>query len=65
MSARLSFRRARLLAIAAGALLALVDPSPAQEPGFRPDGKDADAYGHVEGYGELLALWEAMTSQLR
>jgi CubicO group peptidase (beta-lactamase class C family) len=50
MSTRTLLRRATRLAIAAGALLALVDPSPAQAPRFRTDGKDADAYGRGEGY---------------
>jgi CubicO group peptidase (beta-lactamase class C family) len=49
MPVRRALRRAMPLAIAAGLILA-ADPSAAQAPRFRADGRDADSYGKAEGY---------------
>jgi CubicO group peptidase (beta-lactamase class C family) len=55
MSALALIRCAILLAIAASAPFVLDDPSTAQTPRFRADGRDADAYGRAQGYPSCKA----------
>ena len=50
MPVRPALRRAMPLAIAAGLILVLGDPSAAQAPRFRADGRDAESYGKAAGY---------------
>jgi CubicO group peptidase (beta-lactamase class C family) len=46
----IAYSFAKPLVLAAGVLAALTGDAAAQEPRFRPDGRDADAYGRAEGY---------------